>query len=79
MRTARLESFARRCLWFTHISMHIILLAATGLGVEDIDELGEVLEVLGHLSGEDHVNDVVAHLLVRVAVHVLEDVDPVVV
>ena len=88
MKLPRFELLNNYCLSFkhvkhnspaTHISMHIILLAATRLGVEDVDELGEMLEVLGHLGGEDHVDDVVAHLLVCVAVHVLENVHSIVV
>lgn len=59
--------------------MHIVLLTATRLGVEDVHELGEMLEVLRHLRSEDHVDDVLSHLLVRVAVQVLEDVDSIVI
>lgn len=58
--------------------MHI-LLAALRLGVKRVDELGEVLEVPRHLRGQDHVDHVVPHRLVRVAVQVLEDVRAVVV
>ena len=34
--------------------------------------------MLGHVRGQDHVNDALADQLVRVPVQVLEDVDPVV-
>lgn len=56
----------------TYISMHVIFLAAAGFGVEDVNELGEVLEVLSHLRGEDHIDDIVPHLLVCFTVEILE-------
>lgn len=60
--------------------MHAILLTAdAGLGIEHVDELGEVLEMLRHLRGEDHVNHVVPDCLVRVAVEILKYVHAVVI
>lgn len=58
--------------------MHV-LLAAGGLGVEHVDELGKMLVVFGHLRGEDHVDHVVPHRLVRVPVEILEYVHAVVI
>lgn len=63
----------------THISIHIVLPAAAAFSVEHVDELGEVLEVLRHLRGKDHVDDVVPDRLVRIGVEILEYIYTVVV
>lgn len=42
-----------------YICVHSILFAPTGLSVEDVHELGEMLEVLRHLRRQNHVDDVV--------------------
>lgn len=62
-----------------YICVHSILFTPTGLSVEDVHELGEMLEVLRHLRRQDHVDDVVPQRLVRFAVEILEYVHAVII